>query len=77
MKKIIPKKKIVICDFCEKEIYTNQDTGDQWGGVRFKIEKKTFLGFFGVDTRTIDPCTECYKKLTGKSYTKEWEVGVS
>lgn len=77
MKKIIPKKTIVICDFCEKEIYTNQDTDDQWGGVRFKIEKKTFLGLFGVDTRTIDLCPECYKKLTGKSYTKEWEGGVS
>ena len=71
MKKIIPTKKIVICDFCEKVIYSNQDTGDQWGGVRFKIEKKTFLGLFGVDTRTIDLCPECYKKLTGKSYTKE------
>ena len=73
MKKIIPEKKVVICDFCEKEIYTDQKTGDQWAGVRFKIEKKTFLGLFRVDARTIDLCPDCYKKLTGKSYTKEWE----
>ena len=75
MKKTIPEKKFVICDFCEKEIFTNQRTGDQWGGVRFKIEKKTFLGLFGVNTRMIDLCPDCYKKLTGKSYTSEWESG--
>ena len=73
MKKIIPEKKLVICDFCEKEIYTNNDTGNQWAGVLFKIEKKTFLGLFGVHTRTIDLCPDCFKKLTGKSYTNEWE----
>lgn len=77
MKKTIPEKKIVICDFCEKEIFTNQRTGDQWGGVRFKIEKKTFLGFFGVDKRMIDLCPDCYKKLTGKCYTSEWGSGTN
>lgn len=77
MKKTIPEKKLVICDFCEKEIFTNQRTGNQWGGVRFKIEKKTFLGLFGVNTWMIDLCPDCYKKLTGKSYTSEWESGAN
>lgn len=72
MKKIIPKKKVVICDFCGSEIYTNQHTGDQWGGVRFNIRKRTFVGLFGVYDKNIDLCTDCFKKLTGKEYTYDW-----
>lgn len=72
MKKTIPEKKIVICDFCGKEIYTNQNTGDQWGGVRFTIRKRTFVGLFRKYDRNIDLCTDCFKKLTGKDYTYDW-----
>lgn len=72
MKKVIPKKKIVICDFCGNEMYTNQETGDQWGGVRFRIRKRTFVGLFGHYDKQIDLCAGCYEKLTGKAYTHDW-----
>ena len=72
MKKTIPKKKVVICDFCGKEMYTNQHTGDQWGGVSFTISKKTFIGLFGSYDKKIDLCPNCFKKLTVKNYDYDW-----
>lgn len=70
MKKVIPEKKIVICDFCKEEMFNNPKTGDQWGGARWVIREKVFLGLFGFRKRILDVCPKCYKQLTGRDYTE-------
>lgn len=69
MKKTIPEQKIVVCDICGREIYTDQKSGDQWAGVRYDIIETRFLGLFGKVKKTVDVCATCYKKITGNEYT--------
>lgn len=61
-----------ICDFCGKEMYTDQKTGEPYCGANVRITLKRFFGLIKTETGDIDLCKECYCKLTGKT---EEEVG--
>jgi len=60
------------CDFCGSEMYTNQKTGEPYGGANVRIIQKRFFGLIKTEEGEIDLCKQCYCKLTGKT---ESEVG--